>query len=255
MNSLLTEYKGDSGSACAERYFTCAAIEQLLAAADVVVFDMNGLLIDDEPLQFRATSHTLAEFGLQMSEKMWMDYCVGFHASEFIPELFARMGIAFDPSMLPEILKARTACYRSMLKMDISNCMAPGAVQIVKAVSKMRHKSIALATSNCMDEVTIALGSEGLNLLGYFDCIISGDLVAQRKPHPEIYQRVHAYFKQENYLVFEDTETGLAAAHSAGMPCVVVPNRYTRSQNFEAARMVISNLSPDALQLVSKRAL
>jgi HAD superfamily hydrolase (TIGR01509 family) len=100
----------------------------------------------------------------------------------------------------------------------------------------------ALATSGHARYIALALGE--LHLHAAFDAVVTGDTVAHGKPAPDIFLRAAALVGVEprRCVVVEDAPHGIAAAKSANMLAVAVPNDLTRGLDFSAADVVCSSL-------------
>lgn len=91
------------------------------------------------------------------------------------------------------------------------------------------------------------MGPDNLDILGMFDHVITGDQVAKAKPDPEIYLILKTKFSKENsYLVFEDSKTGVISAKAAAASCIAVPNEFTIEQDLSMADLCISDMLPTA---------
>ncbi len=92
------------------------------------------------------------------------------------------------------------------------------------------------------------MGAAGLNMLHLFHFVVCGEDVVAGKPDPEIYLRIAALSGVEprSALAFEDSAIGVESATHAGMSVVAVPNRFTASQSFTGARMIIRDLTAKA---------
>lgn len=85
---------------------------------------------------------------------------------------------------------------------------------------------------------------ERTNLLNYFDLIITKEDVKASKPNPEAYQMVLDDFqiKADEALAIEDSPVGASAAVSAGLRCIIVPNKLTKGLSFPLTFRTVSNL-------------
>ena len=116
-------------------------------------------------------------------------------------------------------------------------------------ILKSRNKMLSLATTNRIHTVEKFINA--FDLHGFFSLILTQEDVTHRKPHPEVYllakQRIA--LSEEEILVVEDSEVGVAAAKAAGLYCAAVPNQHTRSHDFSRADYVCGSLK-EILKLV-----
>lgn len=235
-------------------YFNNPSLAQLLNDTNVVVFDMNGLIVDDEPIQLqmteRAINAVLRRFQkgkVSLLAEQWIRFCVGHKPKEFIPTILAENKILADGIDIDSIVSLKDQFYRATIGNQAKAIVRPGVIEFLYFL-KGAGKTIALATSTTQDGVSVILGKNGLNILDLFDFRVCGDNVQKSKPDPEIYQRVKGHFGEAfNYLVFEDAASGVAAAKSADMACIAVPNRFTMKQEgLLLATKIITDLTQQA---------
>lgn len=131
----------------------------------------------------------------------------------------------------------------------------PGVAQLVK---RAREKGVKLAVCSTSKEESVralvksALGSEGLDL---FDEILAGDIVARKKPAPDIYELAARRLNvpPQDCLVVEDSAIGLRAAKAAGMRCLVTVSVYSAGEDFAGADAVVQSLdAPEAEAFLSQ---
>jgi HAD superfamily hydrolase (TIGR01509 family) len=122
--------------------------------------------------------------------------------------------------------------------------LRPGVRRLIEAAQEEGVR-LAIATTSAKDSVIPLLE----RLLGpesptWFEVIAAGDMVAAKKPAPDIYELVISAMDltPATCLVIEDSQQGLEAATAAGLTTVVTVNDYTRKQCLTSARLVISHL-------------
>ena len=74
----------------AENYFLDSRLQDLISKSDAMIFDMNGLLVNDEPVHLAAVNHAIKMFGVEVSESYWRDHCVGFRIRDTLPAIIKR---------------------------------------------------------------------------------------------------------------------------------------------------------------------
>lgn len=228
-------------------YFNEKRMDNILQSAEVVIFDMNGLIIDDEPVHMQAVNHVLSDFNIRIDDSFWINECVGYKPQDVFTKAFACNGLNKEISELKEIVKKKDVVYENLITNNLSDKVREGALDIIDYVSINEKKQIALATSNTRKAMEIIIGTDGLNLFDKFDFIICGDQVIESKPNPEIFLKVRDFFKNaNNFLVFEDSVPGVISAKRAEAICIAVPSICTNGQDFSEADIVASSLRPDA---------
>lgn len=180
---------------------------------------MDGVLVDGEPLHFRAVNGLLAEEGRSISLEQYKPY-MGTKSGwqDLIRDFGLSRPYEHYAARYPDLLLGR---YRD------EAVALPGAVNFVR---KLRGAGmpIAVASSSIAPWVEAALVRIGLG--GAFDVTITGSDVTVGKPDPAIYllaaQRIG--FAPRDCLAIEDAPAGIQAAHAAGMTCWAVRTEYTR---------------------------
>lgn len=124
--------------------------------------------------------------------------------------------------------------------------LRPGIARLLRE-ARLKGVRLAIATTTSPDNVTTLLEATlGPEAIRWFEVIGAGDIVAQKKPAPDIYHWVLAQLglPATACLAIEDSPPGLQAARAAGLRCLVTPGEYTQGQDFSGALAIIEHL-PD----------
>lgn len=228
-------------------YFDTASVNRLFNRTKTFVFDMNGLIVDDEAIQLDVWNRVLAPRGIHITEKQWISNCVGRKPMEFLPEIIrGKADEKFLELAVKTLIAEKDRIYSDEMKNRISGIVRDGFMEFLNYLVEQKCK-LAVATSTTRAGVEDVLGPSGLNVLDKFDVVVCGDEVKKSKPNPEIYRKVSKHFSNgQGFAVFEDTNVGVVSAKNAGMLCVAVPNKYTAKQDFSAADCVLSDLTRGA---------
>ncbi len=230
------------------RYFENESIENVLRDVRVVVFDLNGLILNDEPLQIAAVNSVLGRSGIRFDEETWVRRFFGRRSSDYFSEILREYEQHVTPELIQTLVADKDWVYHNLLAKQLHQCVFPGAVAFIRYLHEQGSRTLALATSASRQELQSAMGEAGLGMLDMFRFVVCGEDVVKGKPNPEIYRRVAKLsgVAPSSALVFEDSRIGVRAAVAAGMPVVAVPNRFTLSQDFTGAVMTLSDLTPQA---------
>ena len=236
-----------------DRYFEDPAIDALLQNARLVAFDLNGLILNDEPLQIAAANAVLERFGTGFTEAAWMIRFFGRRSADYFTEIMKEIGQADDLNFIRTLVAEKDRHYRGLLRQHLQDCIFPGAVTLIRHLHHRREKLLALATSASREELESIMGPPGLRLLDLFHVVVCGEDVEKGKPDPETYFQVasRSGVEPSAVLVLEDSAIGARSADVAGMPVVAVPNRFTASHDFTTVRMIISDLTPKARRIIT----
>ncbi len=215
-----------------------------------VIFDMDGIIMNTEPLQMKAFNKIMAKYRIFVTPEFFKTL-VGISSAENFKNLKKLFGLPEDWQFL---LEQKNIAYRKILKEEIKikgkNALNPGIYEFLKFL-KERNIPIALASSSSFDDISIIL--DGLNIRKFFTVITSGQEVKKSKPQPDIFlltaKRLN--IEPEYCLVIEDSYPGLVAAKKANMKCIAIPNEYTYGFDYSSSDFVL-NSTEDLLSLKNK---
>jgi beta-phosphoglucomutase family hydrolase len=180
-----------------------------LANGLALVFDMDGVLIDSNPVHCQAWETFNRRFGLEMSEAMRQGI-YGRRNDQIVRELFG-------DSLSAEEISARGAAkeelYREMISSRIEDILVPGLRAFLERYS---NGPMAVATNAEPANLDFFLDRAGLR--SYFRVAVDGSQVANPKPHPEIYLRTADLLGMapRNCIIFEDSYYGVEAGLASG---------------------------------------
>ncbi|MCG2585400.1 HAD family phosphatase [Massilia sp. TS11] len=207
-----------------------------------LLFDNDGVLVDTEGLFFEVNRELLAELGVALSERMFLDWylrdnCGAWHLVDGVsPER-----IAVWRAERNRRYSARLAAERIVPIGGIGATLA--------ALAHLPKGVVTSANREHFDQMHADLG-----LRQHFDFVLTAEDYARPKPHPEPYLRGLAALglAPHEVLVVEDSPRGLQAAQAAGLRCVVLRHRLTADHDFSAAWRVIDRI--DALPALVEEA-
>ena len=183
-----------------------------------VICDMDGLLVDSEPLYKRAWQSAAAELGYGLPDRFHKTL-IGTSESHSEQRLLERFGGDFP---LPQFREAWREVWRRLLSADRLRAK-PGAKAMLEAVRESPAR-LALATSSGKGFARVTLEQVGFD--GYFEHIVTAEDVRHGKPEPDLYLEAARRLgvAPEHCLVLEDSPPGALAGLAAGMSVVVVPD-------------------------------
>jgi len=195
-----------------------------------VIFDFDGVLVDTEPLHYRAFQEILAPLGLGYSYERYVEHYIGFDDRDALREAFRAAGRALDSRTLSDLLRAKAKAFQRIVTQGVEPF--PGALRLVGELVGERLP-LAIASGALSHEIAMILSVLGLQEA--FPIIVSADQVERSKPDPETYERVLFLLRQapggealeaRNCAVIEDTPAGIEAAKAAGLYCIGVTHSY-----------------------------
>jgi len=201
-----------------------------------IIFDLDGVLLDSVGRDIAITVQVFNNFGYSITQSD-EQYIIGWHPADRITVFAEKFDISPEEQQL--IVEDEKRLYRELW--DSTSKLLPGVKECLGTM-KTKGLTLALATTSTGESVSKFL--QKFNLHGYFTLILTREDVFTRKPNPEVYTKAwnELGYKSEEMIVVEDTKIGVRAAKSAGLPCVAVPNDYTKAQDFSGADYVIKSI-------------
>ena len=201
-----------------------------------VIFDMDGVLTDSEPLINAAAIAMFAEKGLRVRPEDFSPF-VGTGEDRYIG------GVAEKYKMPLDLAAAKRRTYEIYLEMVPTQLNAfPGAQALVK---KCKEAGLRVAVASSADEIKIAAN---LNKIGLppdaWDAVVTGEAVKAKKPAPDIFLAAASRLglTPAQCVVIEDAVNGVQAAKAAGMRCVAVAQTFA-AEKLQAADVVRPRIS------------
>jgi beta-phosphoglucomutase len=190
-------------------------MRQLRKKPKAIIFDMDGVIVDSMPYHFLAWYEALRPYGIRVS-------CFEVYSREgerWDKSLkdFLRMGkLKPSPGLMREIFALRQKIFRKYFKRYIFKGVE-GFLRCLKG----RGYCLGLVTGTPLPQVRRILPA---SLRSLFDCMVTGDQVANGKPHPEPYLKASKLLKLSSHecMVVENAPYGIESAKRAGMFCVAV---------------------------------
>lgn len=213
---------------------------------DALIFDVDGTLSETEELHRQAFNRAFEEAGLpwHWDRELYRDLLTVTGGKERLAHFIANYAPTYTTSVSVAALHAaKTDCYAAMVA-DGTIGLRPGVVRLLREAQRSGIK-LAIATTTGLPNVASLLKATlGSDAIDAFAAIGAGDIVAAKKPAPDVYYYVlnQLGVPAERCLAIEDSCNGLAAARAAGIPTVVTPSLYSEHEAFSDALAVLSDL-------------
>ena len=200
-----------------------------------IIFDMDGVLVESEPLHLLSVQSLLSRYGVDYTEEenreflgrkdlLIADALIKRHSLDLTVEGF----IEAKEELLAELISTKGEA-------------RPGVYEVLEAAKSL---GIPMAVASSATTLTIKLVVKTLAIEHYFSWLCSGDEVTNGKPAPDIYLLAANRLGVDptKCLVVEDTITGLTAAKAAGMFSISIPCAATAYQDHSIADLKLSSL-------------
>ena len=213
-----------------------------------LIFDIDGTFSETEELHRQAFNETFVAFGLpwhwdQALYRRLLDVTGGKERLGHYLDAYHPPAAAAAAGRIAALHAAKTARYTALVDAGAA-LPRPGVARLI-GEARRQGVALAIATTTSLANVEALLRSTlGPDGLAGFAAIGAGDMVAAKKPAPDVYHLVleRLALPAAACVAFEDSANGLAAALAAGVPTVVTPSVYTEGQHFPGALAVVSDL-------------
>ena len=209
-----------------------------------IIFDLDGTIIDSEPLHTEAVLRILQERGIRLDPKELNAY-IGISSSVMWSEMKNRFSLEESIEELRAVQNRRNM---EMLNKTRS-IMVPGVLDLLKDIKKQKL-STAIASSSSKKDLDAVV--EKYSLARYFDYLVSGEEVPRGKPSPDVFLRAAELLQvePESCIIIEDSDNGLAAARAAGIPSIGFRNPNSGCQSLSLADRIVNNIGEVTVNLL-----
>lgn len=212
-----------------------------------VLFDMDGVIVDTEPLHCKAYYSMFETVGVSVSRELYESF-----TGQSTIEICRQLCKLYNLSEAPETLvKLKREAFKHLFATDQSLALIDGVLDIIKEYHN-KGFTLVLASSASMNTINFVFDRFDLN--SYFIAKLSGADLKASKPHPEIFINAAkaSGFAKEECMVIEDSTNGIAAANSAGIFCVGFMSPHSKNQDYAHADLVISDFKEICFEKVKQ---
>lgn len=208
-----------------------------------VLFDMDGVIVDTEPLHHKAYYGMFNTLEIDVTEQQYQSF-TGQSTINVCRQLCNHYELENAPE---ELVQIKRDIFKGLFVSDGSLQLIDGVLELIQDYHK-NGVTLVLASSASMQ--TIESVFNRFELGPYFKAKLSGADLKASKPHPEIFLKAAetSGFKKEQCLVIEDSTNGIKAANAAGIFCVGYKSLHSKNQNYESANLVIDNFKSISYQ-------
>ncbi|HEY7554687.1 MAG TPA: HAD family phosphatase [Candidatus Binatia bacterium] len=210
----------------------------------VVIFDFNGIIVDDEPIHFKLFQKVLGEENIVLTEEAYYARYLGFDDRGAFSASYHDNNRELSDTKLAELIDRKAVYYQEAIRNHVA--IFPGVMSLILGLTG--RLPLAVASGALRQEIETILATAGV--LKYFQAIISAEDVNHGKPEPEIFLKALAQLnaiadegdpiKPAECVVIEDSREGIKGARRAGMKCLAVTNSHPAELLGEADAVVKS---------------
>ncbi len=212
---------------------------------NTVIFDMDGVLVNSEPVHQRHEREMYDELGLELSYEEQQSF-VGMSAMDSWRFVIEKYNLSETPE---ELLLRGRGKYLKVLEETDEVKMMNGARDLI---ARLENGGFHLLLASSATSPTISAVLKKFDLVKTFPLFIGGDMVHNSKPKPDIFLNIAelAQVEPSRCVVIEDAEHGVTAANNAGMKSIGFQNHHSGNQKLSHANVVVDDLDQITLELL-----
>lgn len=206
-------------------------------ALKAVLFDMDGVIVDTEPLHKQAYFLMFEKVGITVSQEKYNAY-TGQSTIEICKDLVQKFNLSIDAT---ELVAHKRAFFKELFFAETNDLqLLEGVLDLIK---NYYNNGVTLVLASSASMVTINNVFTKFDLNKYFKGKISGADLKASKPHPEIFIKAAeiAEVDKKECIVIEDSTNGIKAAYDGGIYCVAYKSEHSKEQDYSLAQKVISD--------------
>lgn len=195
-----------------------------------IIFDMDGVLINSEPLHYKIWKQIFAERGLDIDFEHYKG-CIGSTLKTLCDLMLEGYGVNFHGD------RTLPAQFKEAKREYIEKNGVPQIEGVFEVIKKLKEMGYCLSVASSSPQEYIELCTEKIGIAQYFEILYSAERVARPKPFPDVFLAVADMMqaKPEECLVIEDSYNGSKAAKAAGMKCLGFANPDSGNQDLTSA--------------------
>jgi HAD superfamily hydrolase (TIGR01509 family) len=201
-----------------------------------VLFDMDGVIVDTEPLHKKAYFKMFKEAGIVVSESHYESF-TGQSTINICRALCTQFSLSENPQLLVQIKRKH---FKYLFANDLDLSLLDGVLDLIK---NLHNNEIALVLASSASMPNIDRIFTRFDLDQYFVAKLSGADLKESKPHPEIFINAAkaSGHEKDHCVVIEDSTNGIAAAKAAGIYCVGYNSLHSKNQDYSKADWVVND--------------
>lgn len=212
-----------------------------------VLFDMDGVIVDTEPLHKKAYYQMFSDVNIPVTEQVYEAF-TGQSTLNICKQLCDHFKLSEAPETLVSIKRKH---FKFLFENDTSLALLDGVLELIKDYHS-NGLTLVLASSASMPNINRIF--ERFDLDQYFIAKLSGADLKASKPHPEIFLKASeaSGYVAQHCVVIEDSTNGIAAAKAANIFCVGYNSHNSKNQDYSKADTVIASFKEIEFNLISK---
>lgn len=213
-----------------------------------VIFDMDGVIIDSEPLHRKAYHSMFKDVGIKVPENLYESF-TGQSTTNICSKLCSHFKLSQSPE---DLVSLKRHYYKQVFDNDMDLTLIDGVLELIKNYHN-NGLTLLLASSAAMTSINQVF--ERFDLNRYFKAKLSGADLEQSKPHPAIFEMAVAKsgFYGNECMVIEDSTSGIKAAKAANIFCVGYNSFHSKNQDYSKSDLIITDFRDIYFDNIIKR--
>lgn len=201
-----------------------------------VIFDMDGVIVDTEPVHRYAYFQHFEELNINVPEEMYTSF-TGLSTRNTFQKLKERFEINEE---VEDLIQRKRSIFNDAFDTKEDLELLEGVEHLIK---DFHQNGMQLIVASSASKVTIERVFHRFGLHQYFSHIVSGEDFPKSKPHPAIFEHAVSLSvtSKENCIVIEDSTNGVKAAKAAGILCIGYNSIHSKDQDLTLADVVVSH--------------
>jgi HAD superfamily hydrolase (TIGR01509 family) len=212
-----------------------------------VIFDMDGVIVDTEPVHHYAYNEHFKQLNIEITPEMYASF-TGSSTKNIYSRIKEHFNLEYE---IETLVRGKRDLFNDAFDKKEDLYLLDGVEDLIKELHS-NGMQLVLASSSANE--TIERIFNRFNLHHYFTFKVSGEDFPKSKPHPAIFE--HAAFlsetPKENCIVIEDSTNGILAAKAAGIYCIGYDSINSKMQDYSKADEVISHFSELSFERIVK---
>jgi HAD superfamily hydrolase (TIGR01509 family) len=214
-----------------------------------VIFDMDGVIVDTEPVHRYAYFKQFEELNIEVTEAMYTSF-TGFSTKNTFQTLKEQFQLQHE---VEDLIQRKRNIFNDAFDTKEDLELLEGVRNLIE---DLYQNGIQLILASSASKVTIDRVFTRFGLHDFFTHIVSGEDFPKSKPHPAIFEHAASLSMapKENCIVIEDSTNGVKAAKAAGIYCVGYESEHSKDQNLDEADKVITHfkeLNADLVKILN----
>jgi len=203
-----------------------------------VIFDMDGVIVDTEPVHHYAYYQHFKQLNIEVSDALYRTF-----TGNSTRNVFQKIKTQFDLSHeVEDLIQTKRSLFNDAFDTKEDLFLIDGVEALIK---DLHANGIQLIVASSASKVTIDRVFTRFNLHPYFTHIVSGEDFPKSKPHPAIFEHAASLSiaPKENCIVIEDSTNGIEASVAANIFCIGYDSLHSKSQDLTKANIIIQDFS------------